>query len=299
MIWLVPPQHLTLDIETMAGDPCEAEAALRRSFSPNPSWKPATIGERYLQALADKQSKLALLDTSPILSVALRTESDCRLLHWMPLDADEVSGVPLERFQDERAMLAKAAEYLAILGPESVLVGHNLRHFDLPRLRLAMVRQRITLPPCLACIDHPTYDTMTLWRYFTLEERPFVSLDQCLELAGLASHKSAISGQDVGRLIDSQQWRTIAAYAIADVLAQDMLYLVMTGQIAAPDPPPEAATLQPAASAGAAQSQPVEPHVVDDTATTDQEQEAIGHSIAALLIKYGITTTTKTVENQA
>ena len=170
---------------------------------------------------------------------------------------------------------------------------------DLPRLRLAMVRQRITLPPCLACIDHPTYDTMTLWRYFTLEERPFVSLDQCLELAGLASHKSVISGQDVGRLIDSQQWRTIAAYAIADVLAQDMLYLVMTGQIAAPDPPPEAATLQPAASAGAAQSQPVEPHVVDDTATTDQEQEAIGRSIAALLIKYGITTTTKTAESQA
>ena len=98
MIWLVPPQHLTLDIETMAGDPCEAEAALRRSFSPSPSWKPATIGERYLQALADKQAKLALLDTAPILSVALRTESDCRLLHWMPLDDDHVSGVPLERF---------------------------------------------------------------------------------------------------------------------------------------------------------------------------------------------------------
>jgi hypothetical protein len=131
---------------------------------------------------------------------------------------------------------------------------------------------------------------MALWRYFTLEERPFVGLDQCLELAGLESHKSAISGQDVGRLIDSQQWRTIAAYAIADVLAQDMLYLVMTGQIAAPDPPPESATLQPAASDGAAQSHPVEPHVVDEAATlTDQEQEEIGRSIAALLAKYGIT----------
>ena len=229
-MWLTPPRHLTIDIETIAGDPTEAEAAMRRSWNPNPTWKPATIGERYLQALAAKRERLALLETAPIISVALRTEADCRLLHRMPLDVAAICGVPLERLPDERGLLLQLRSYLALCGPDTVLVGHNLLHFDLPRLRLAMVRHGLQLPPCLAWPDQPTYDTMRMWRYFSGEERPCISLDECLETAGLASHKTIISGADVPTLYQEGQYQTLAAYAIADVLAQDDLYLKMTGQ---------------------------------------------------------------------
>ncbi len=230
-MWLVQPNRITLDIETIAGDPCEAEAALRRSFSPDPRWKPATIGERYLQALELKKERLALLDTAPIISVALRTEADCRLLHWLPLDDAQVVGIPVERAADERAMLIRLRQYLVAASPETILVGHNLRHFDLPRLRRQMLRYGLQLPPCLAWPDQPTYDTMQMWRYFSLEDRQFTSLDECLELAGLHSHKTTVSGADVPVLYQTGDYRTIAAYAIADVLAQDALYLWMTGQV--------------------------------------------------------------------
>lgn len=230
-MWLIPPQHVTLDIETIAGDPCEAEAALRRTFCPDSRWKPATIGERYLQALEAKKERLALLDTAPIISVALRTEADCRLLHWLNIEDQQIAGVPLERFADERSMLRRVRDYLLAASEETLLVGHNLRHFDLPKLRLAMLRHGIKLPPCLAWPDQPTYDTMHMWRYFSLDEKALISLDECLELAGLFSHKAAVSGADVPRLYEQGDYRTIAAYAIADVLAQDALYLAMTGQI--------------------------------------------------------------------
>jgi hypothetical protein len=171
-----------------------------------------------------------MLDTAPIISVALRTPIDCRLLHWMPLDIPQISGVPLERLADERAMLQRLREYLETCGPETILVGHNLRHFDLPKIRLAMIRWGLRLPACLANPDQPTYDTMSMWRYFSLDEKPMVSLEECLELAGLPSHKGTISGADVPDLYQRGDYLAIAAYAIADVLAQDELYLWMTGQ---------------------------------------------------------------------
>ena len=244
-MWIAPPQHLTLDIETTAGDPAEAEASLRRTFAPNANWKPATIGERYLEALEKKRERLALLDTAPIISVALRTEADCRLLHWMPIDDQQIAGVPLERLADQRSMLLRLREYLLVCGPETVLVGHNLRHFDLPRLRLAMIRHGLCLPPCLADPEQPTYDTMSMWRYFSLEEKQMTSLEECLEAAGLTSHKAAMSGADVPEVYRQGDYQTVAAYAIADVLAQDALYLWMTGQAADRDVVSEPVPAQP------------------------------------------------------
>jgi len=229
-MWLAPPTHLTLDIETVAGDPTEAEAALRWSFSPNPAWKATTIGKRYLEALEKKRERLALLDTAPIITVAFRTPSDCRLLHWMPLHARQIVGVPVERTANEREMLLRLRAYLEACGSETILVGHNLRHFDLPKIRLAMIRHGLRLPACLANPSHPTYDTMIMWRYFSHEDRQMISLQECLELARLESHKDEISGADVPELYRNGDYEAIALYAIADVLAQDELYLWMSGQ---------------------------------------------------------------------
>jgi hypothetical protein len=268
MIWVTPPQHVTIDIETIAGDPTEAEASLRRTFAPNANWKPATIGERYLEALEKKKERLALLDTAPIISVALRTEADCRLLHWLPIDDQEIGGVPLERLADQRALLWRLREYLLGCVQETVLVGHNLRHFDLPRLRLAMIRYGLRLPPCLADPEQPTYDTMAMWRYFSLEEKTMTSLEEALEAAGLVNHKAAMSGVDVPEVYRKGDYKTLAAYAIADVLAQDALYLWMTGQL--PDREVESPALQPVESQQQAVEVPVVQAEIVSTSVVDE-----------------------------
>lgn len=80
-MWLTPPEHVTLDIETVAGDPSSAEAVFRWSFTADSRWKPETVGERYLKGLEEKKQKLALLVDAPIITVALRTPADCRVVH--------------------------------------------------------------------------------------------------------------------------------------------------------------------------------------------------------------------------
>jgi len=68
-------------------------------------------------------------------------------------------------------------------------------------------------------------------------------MDECLELAGLPSHKGTISGADVPDLYQKGDYLAVATYAIADVLAQDELYLWMTGQTS--DRPVEQAAVLP------------------------------------------------------
>jgi len=229
-MWMIPPQYVVLDIETIAGDPTEAEEWMRRVWAPNPNWKPGTIGQRFLDALEKKREQLALLDSAPIISLALRTPSDCRLLHWLDFEEPAVSGVPLERCQDQTAMLRRAAEYFALCSPETVLVGHNVLRFDLPKLRLGMLRHDIALPQCLVWRDQPVFDTMREWSRFTLDERQYVGLAELLETCGLVDHKKLASGAMVPELYREGRYAEIVAYAIADVLAEWNLFLRMTGQ---------------------------------------------------------------------
>jgi len=236
-MWLMQPQHVTIDVETIQGTPDEAEDYVRRTFTADLRWTAATIGERYKQAVEAAKEKRALLDTAPIISVSLRTESDCRLIHWMPLDVPAIAGVPLERMPDLRSMLLRVRDYLDCCGPDTVIVGHNVTGFDLPKLRLAMIRNRIRLPAVLADPDQPVYDTMRMWTYFSVDKRQFVSLNEALELAGLPSHKGQLSGADVPSLYQAGQFETIALYAICDVLAEDSLYLWMTGRTTDGIPP--------------------------------------------------------------
>lgn len=230
-MWLTPPERVTLDIETVAGDPSSAEAVFRWSFTADSRWKPETIGERYLKGLEEKKQKLALLDDAPIITVALRTPADCRVLHWLDVADPVFAGVPLERYPSEREMLLGVRGYLESIGPETILVGHNLRHFDLPKLRRAYLRHGMRLPRVLVTVDHPTFDTMLAWRAFSVEDRAFFTLAECLEAAGIPNHKGYASGRDIPDLWLAGDYRTILAYAIADVLAEDSLYLRMTGQI--------------------------------------------------------------------
>lgn len=228
MFWL-NPDYVVLDIETVAGDPSDAEAWMRRAWSPSGNWKPETIGNRWLEALDKKRDRLALMDGSPIVCVQLKTPAGCEVLHWMACDEAAIAGAELVRVSNERAMLAEVRDRLNACS-ESELVGHNVRRFDLPRLRFAMLKAGLRLPECLAASDHSLYDTMDRWGRFSVDDRPFVSLSECLTAVGLPNHKDQVSGEDVGRLWSSGDFKTLLTYSIADVLAEEALYLRMTGR---------------------------------------------------------------------
>ncbi|RMF87704.1 MAG: hypothetical protein D6741_20235, partial [Planctomycetota bacterium] len=193
-------------------------------------WKAATIGSRFLEAYEKKKERLALLDTAPIISVAIRTEADCRVIHHLPVDETQVAGAALERTDDQEAMLRRVRDYLDQCTPDTVLIGHNIRHFDLPKLRHAMLRHGIRLPQCLVDRDQPLFDTMIEWNRYTLDERPMVSLCEVLDACGLPNHKQLIDGAFVPDLYEQGEHLAILTYAVVDVVAEWTLFLRMTGQ---------------------------------------------------------------------
>lgn len=229
MTWLVPPAYIVLDIETIAGDPSDAEAWMRRAWKPAGNWKPETIGSRWLDALDKKTERLALMDGSPIISVAFRTPQTCICAHWLPCD-ESMEGATLARYANERAMLLAIRDLLDVTDDCTTLVGHNIRRFDLPRLRRAMVKHGLRIPTCLASSDQPLYDTMDRWSRFTVDDRAFISLSECLDACRLLNHKADVTGEDVGRLHAEGQFGTLLRYAVLDVEAEHALFLRMTGQ---------------------------------------------------------------------
>lgn len=229
MLWL-NPDYCVLDIETIAGDPSDAESWMRRAWSPAANWKPETIGARWHDAYQKKLDRLALIDGSPIISVQLKTRAGCEVIHWAQCDEAAIAGSEMTRVADERSMLLAARERLRCCG-ETEIVGHNVRRFDLPRLRFAFIKHGLMLPSCLANDDHPVYDTMARWGRFTVDDRPFISLSECLTACGLPNHKEQVSGEDVGKLWLSGDHKLLLTYAVADVLAEEALFLRMTGQV--------------------------------------------------------------------
>lgn len=227
-----PYECLCLDIETANGDPTDAERWARTYWSPNKSWKPTTIGERYLEALQKKQERLALLDTSPILSIAIKTGGELRCLHAMNEQREVLDGALVEGFGGEMEMLAAFRNLLdAGCDDATLFVGHNIRHFDLPKLRHAFLRHGLRLPFALVNRDQPVFDIMREYGHqFSLENDCFISAKDVAEQLGLGGHKSVASGADVPALYAVGNHGAIVAYALLDVLLEWDLFLRMTGQ---------------------------------------------------------------------
>ncbi len=227
------PGWLALDLETAEGRPEDAERWARMIWSPSPKWKPETIGQKYLEAVTKKGERLALLDTSPVICVGLRTETELRCIHSMRAEAPRMmSGALVEGHADERAMLIALRSYLeAINAADRTLVGHNVRNFDLRRLRMAYLRAGIRPPMCLVARDVDTFDTMLEWgRRFSLDDNAFVALADILEVLGMENHKAAMTGEQTPDLFRAGAFDTIIAYCVLDVLAESDVFLRMTGQ---------------------------------------------------------------------
>jgi len=226
-------EWVTIDIETMAGRPEEAERWMRLHWAPSPKLKAETIGNKYLEALETKKGQLALIEGARIICVSLRSNTELRCLHCLDKHRPtSVNGGLVEGFATMADMLIAVRNLLdAMVGPDTTIVGHNLRHFDLPMLRHAYVREGIRPPVMLTARDVDVFDTMLEYGYrFSRNEKLFISLSDLMESFGLTSHKGAVDGSQVGELVASGQFDTIIKYAMLDVLATADVFLRMTGQ---------------------------------------------------------------------
>lgn len=226
---------LALDIETIAGRPEEAEEWMRLHWTPDARLKPETLGRRFLDGIESKRQRLALLDGAPIIIVSTRSDTgEVRCLHTLyQHEPRQAHGGLVESFPDQAGLLVALRGLLENLcTPETTIVGHNVRDFDLPKLRHAYIREGVRIPAPLASQEQPVFDTMRHYSRFTTTKDPFIGLHDLLTRFGLDSHKAEINGAMVGELHAAGRFEELIEYAIKDVNAEAAVFELMTGQAA-------------------------------------------------------------------
>lgn len=231
---------IALDIETGNAPEEFIQAKIADWTPPGNVTKPETVEARRKEAADKIREKSALLDGAPILCVAIHSQNDRLIFNGMDSNPYQIDGWTIESLTDEHQMLVRLRGWLDTkTDPYTTLVGHNLLGFDLPKLRIAYLRNRLRPPYCLSVgtdeHSQPTTDTMRLFaRRFAVESngQPFVSLDKVATALGLPRPKSTISGSAVPAMHERGEHLPILTYCAIDTTTTAAAYELMMGHSA-------------------------------------------------------------------
>lgn len=251
-------RHFAFDLET--GDAREDDIELACALV-----KPASNikdPEKVQENLATKRAKIAekaaLMDAAPIASAAFVTEAEKVIFYhrgypwgkFTPVKAIKGFGGTLVCEKDERGMLLVLRDWMdarsVLFDKEeqatlkkrkgSILICHNLFGFDLPKLRLAYIRNELRLPEILdpEAVERGAeyYDTMKHFlRYFTTENAgdQFISVEAVGARLGLPQYKAHMSGADVPKAVREGKALDVLTYNGLDALEHYAFFRSMTG----------------------------------------------------------------------
>lgn len=242
-------KHICVDIET--GHASEEAIELAQEFAK----AAANIKdpEKIKVALEEKRAKIreksALLDAAPIACLSIVTENEQAIFYYQGMPwpkklkaITDIKGFEGEIFfgKDEADMLVMVRTWLDLRAvPASIFIGFNIYGFDLPKLRQAYVRHRLTLPnvlkPEAADAGVETYDVMQKFlRYFTAEKAGefYIKLEEVEARLGLPSYKGRVSGAEVPGMVAAGKAREVLTYCYLDTLSTYAAFRAMTGQYA-------------------------------------------------------------------
>jgi len=233
--------YIVLDIET-GNPPIEVIENRVRTFERNFTGIGNTKDQSKI--IAQKQKKIqeirtkgALFNFSPIVCITVATATGRIIFNGMDDVQYDIEGAICYSGGNEAGMLTLFRAWLDTLSSEdAVLVGHNLKNFDLPKLRHAFIRNRLKLPLILTpgIVDGTgtlAVDTMHLFKAFSMEHRQekFIKLSVVADNFDIPHSKSQISGADVPGLVEKEQYETILKYCLDDVIVTEKAFLYMTG----------------------------------------------------------------------
>jgi len=240
--------YFCLDVETMA-PPADVMTRLEKEFlaewEPGGNLKDPEKIEAKRQADLEKfREKAALLDEAPIAMVGVMLEAETFLLHGVKTAKAKWFGrrennVLIEGFAGEKALMEAVITVLdEKVTRDAVGVGHNCYRFDLPKIRLACIRNRLKLPESLRVLlvdgeDRQKFtDTMHVFcRYFARNGEIFVSQDVMLGRLGIESLLRGVAdGSDVPGLLAAGKINEVATKLLADLVGVRDAFLKMTGR---------------------------------------------------------------------
>jgi Predicted 3'-5' exonuclease related to the exonuclease domain of PolB len=222
--------RLVLDIETCACDEASIQSAIEQWRPPGTIKDEKKIAARRAEAGVKIREEAALLDSSPIISIAVKTETQAIVFNGMDLEPYPIEGWTVLPCGDEKMMLWAFSQWAqAVANEHTTLVGHSILRFDLPRLRGRIVWYRLLLP---AILDpgQPACDTQRMFKYFSTEhyDEWFISLDTVCTHLGLPRKASLLNGADIPQLYSEGRYAEICTYNCLDCALTEAAYLLMS-----------------------------------------------------------------------
>ncbi|MDS4070520.1 MAG: ribonuclease H-like domain-containing protein, partial [Candidatus Competibacter sp.] len=216
---LRPASFVVLDLETGDAPEDAIESAIAAWKAPS-NWKPETAAAKRQEAAEKIRERAALLDASPILCIAIQTDLERTIFNGMSEEAPTIEGWKVIGCGGEAGMMRALRAWMnAGTTPETVIVGHNARAFDMPKLRNAYVRHGLRLPellkPRLRDEDKAELvDTSSLFKAFSMEHRDDFcpSLDAVAASFGIQRPKQHMSGADCPRLFKEGRFVEVLTY---------------------------------------------------------------------------------------
>lgn len=223
--------RLVIDCETADASPDDIAAAAERYKVPSNIKDMAKREARKGEAAAKLVERAALLDSSPIVCLAAKTETQSVLFNGMDSMCYHVDGWTVLGCSNEKMMLDAFSLWTRSACDENTLVvGHNVMRWDLPKLRVRTVWHRLPLPAILDPAQS-VYDTMKAFRYFSAQnyDEIFVSLDLICATFGLPRKRPLLNGADIPRLYREARYAEICTYNCCDVALTEAVFLLMAG----------------------------------------------------------------------
>lgn len=231
-----PAGMMVIDIETGYADENAIEAQIKRWTPPGNVKDPEKIEARRAEAAEKIREQSALLDAAPITVISAKTET-ATVIFTAFQTSEKVEGVSILPANSEKEMLMLFSIWANVsTAQDTVIAGHNIIGFDLPKLRGAYLRHRQPLPGILSIgmsseDRNPVLDSMLKFRYFSAEHSngDWVGLDVVAASLGVRQHKNIVSGADVPRLHAEGKYRELLLYAALDISVEWEVCRLMAG----------------------------------------------------------------------
>jgi hypothetical protein len=234
-------RFLALDIET-GNAPIEAvEAAIENLKPPANIKDPDKIAAKMAEMAQKRAERAALLDASPILCIACKTDTGGIIFDSMNATGLEIHGWQVSTSDNEKQMLIEFRTWAdATVTPDTIITAHNAVGFDLPKIRNAYIRHRLQLPLFLSLAlrnenSCEIVDTMKIAKSFSMQHRDnlFISLDTLADILNIERPKQAMNGAEVPAAHERGEFAPILIYCCIDTETTAQAFQLMTGLSAA------------------------------------------------------------------
>ena len=220
---IIAAKFVALDIETGNAPSQAVETAIEHWKAPK-NWKPETVEKNRAEMATKKRDKAALLDASPILCIACKTDRHGVIFSSMSNAHVNINSWTVHAKTNELEMLIAFRLWAnMVIVPETVIAGHNCIGFDLPKIRNAFIRHRLKLPTFLLPAlrgetSNDIVDTMKLAKAYTMEHRDtlMISLDTLADILNIERPKQAMSGAEVPAAHERGEIAPILIYCCID-----------------------------------------------------------------------------------